>query len=46
MNITWSNSLGKGGLFLGLCGIQILKFSYISYLGKVVESLTKKIQSF
>ena len=31
---------------MGLCGIQILKVTYTSYLGKVFESLTNKIQSF
>ena len=45
MNVTWSNSLGKVGFF-GLCGIQTLIVSYMSYLDKVFESLTNKIQSF
>ena len=45
MNVTWSNSLGKV-VFWGLCGIQILKVTYTSYLGKVFESLTNKIQRF
>ena len=29
-----------------LCGIQTLKIIYMSYLGKVLESLTKKIENF
>ena len=33
-------------IFLGLCGTQILKVTYMSCLGKVFESLTNKIQSF
>ena len=45
MTLTWSNSLGKV-CFLGLRGIQVLKVTYISCLGKVFESLTNKIQSF
>ena len=43
MTLTWSNSLGKV-CFLGLRGIQVLKVTYISCLGKVFESLTNKIQ--
>ena len=46
MNVTWSNSLGKVVFFFGLCGIQILKVTYISSLGKVFKSLTKKIHRF
>ena len=45
MNVTWSNSSGKVAFF-GLCGIQTLKIVYMSYLGKVFEILTNKIQSF
>ena len=45
MNVTWSNSLGKI-CFLGLCGIKVLKVTYMLCLGKVFESLTNKIQSF
>ena len=45
MNVTWCNTLGKV-FSLGLCGIQILEVSDISYLGQVFESLTNKIQSF
>ena len=45
MNVTRSNSLGKA-VFLGLCGIEILKVSFMSCLGKAFESLTNKIQSF
>ena len=45
MNVTWSNSLRKV-VFLSLCGVQILKVSYMSYLGQVFEGLTNKIQSF
>ena len=45
MNVAWSNSLGKVGFF-GLCRIQTLKVSYMSYLDKVFESFTNKIQSF
>ena len=33
-------------VFLRLYGIQILKVTYLSYLGKDFESLTNKIQSF
>ena len=40
MNVTWSNSLGKVALFV------YVDMVYGLYLGKVVESLTKKIQSF
>ena len=40
MNVTWSNSLGKVALFV------YLDMVYGLYLGKVVESLTNKIQSF
>ena len=36
----------KKYVFWGLCGIQILKGNYLSYLGKDFESLTNKIQSF
>ena len=36
----------KSSFFFGLCGIQILKVTYMSYLGIVFESLTNKIQSF
>ena len=46
MNVSWSNSVRKLGVFWGLCGIRILKVTYTSYLGKVFESLTNKIQSF
>ena len=45
MKVTWSNSLGKV-FFLGLCGIQVLKVTYMSCLGKVFESLANKIESF
>ena len=45
MNVNWSNSLWKVG-FLGLSGIQILKVTYMSCLGKVCERLTNKIQIF
>ena len=45
MNVTWRNSLGNA-VFFGLCGTQILKITYMSYLGKVFDSLTKKIQTF
>ena len=49
MNLTWSNSLGKVGFF-GVSnfkrGIQILKVTYMSYLGKVFENLTNKVQFF
>ena len=45
MNVTWCNTSGKV-FSLGLCGIQILEVSDISYLGQVFESLTNKIQSF
>ena len=45
MNVTWSNSLGKV-VFLGLSGIQLLKVTYMPYLGKVFASLRNKIQSF
>ena len=33
-------------MFLGLCGIQILRVTYMPYLGKLFVSLTNKIQSF
>ena len=33
-------------MFLGLRGIQILRVTYKSYLGKLFVSLTNKIQSF
>ena len=46
MNVTWSNSLGKVAFFCFFCGIQILKVTYFSYLGKVFESLTNKSQNF
>ena len=46
MNLTWSNSLGKVGFWGVLCGIQILKVTYMSYLGKVFENLTNKVQLF
>ena len=45
MNVTWSNSLGKV-VFLGSSGIQIPKVSYMSYLGKVFESLRNETQIF
>ena len=38
-------SLGKV-VFLGLSAIQVLKVTYMSYLGKVFESLRNKIQIF
>ena len=46
MNLTWSNSLGKVDFFGDLRGIQILKVTYMSYLGKVFENLTNKVQFF
>ena len=49
MTLIWSNSLGKVG-FLGGSNfkrrIQILKVTYMSYLGKVFENLTNKVQFF
>ena len=45
MNVIRSDSLGKV-VFWGLCRIQTLKITYMSYLDKVFESLTEKIQSF
>ena len=45
MKITGSNSLRNVG-FLGLCGIQTFKIIYMSYVGKVFESLTDKFQYF
>ena len=44
MNVTWRNSLGKI-VFGGFCGIQILKVTYMSYLGKVFESFTNPSQA-
>ena len=49
MTLIWSNSLGKVG-FLGGSNfkrrIQILKVTYMSYLGKAFENLTNKVQFF
>ena len=45
MNVTWSKNFGKVVVF-GLCRIQILKVTYMSYMDQVFESLTNKIQSF
>ena len=45
MKVTWRNSLGNV-VFFGLCGTQILKITYMSYLGIVFDSLAKIIQSF
>ena len=39
-------SFRTGRFYLDLCGIHILKVTYMSYIGKVFESLTNKIQSF
>ena len=36
----------KSRFFGGLRGIQILKVPYMSYLGKVFENLTNKVQFF
>ena len=33
-------------MILGLCGIQVLKVTYMSCLSKVFETLTHKIHSF
>ena len=50
MSVTWRNSLEKLVFFSWgegvLCGIQTLKIIYMSNLGKVLESLKKKIQNF
>ena len=50
MSVTWRNRLEKLVFFswgVGvLCGIQTLKIIYMSNLGKVLESLKKKIQNF
>ena len=43
MNLTWSDSLGKVG-FLGV--YMGFKFTYMSYLGKVFENVTNKVQFF
>ena len=39
--IVWEKSI-----FFSFSGIQILKVSYMSYLGTICESLTNKIQTF